>query len=152
MKQSLVTFVLLLPSAIGFAPSSQILPCRQSPTSLQMSTTGTNNNNNDKLSVMSRRQIFSKIIGATTAATILSTQTVNALDMDAFINAELDNDTKNCDPKRDPKCEKQMSSDEATCKYGQGAVKAAACKKLKEAGKEVPKAAQGKSLGGAYAM
>lgn len=76
----------------------------------------------------------------------------NALDMDAFMNAELANDAKNCDPKKDPKCEKQLSPDEATCKYAQGKVKAEACKRLKDAGKEVPQAAQGKSLGGAYAM
>ena len=72
--------------------------------------------------------------------------------MDAFMNAELENDTKNCDPKRDPKCSPQLSNDEAMCKYGQGAAKSAACRKLREAGKEIPKESGGKSLGGAYAM
>ena len=63
-------------------------------------------------------------------------------------------DTKNCDPKLDRKCAPKMSDTEALCKYGQGGkAKAAACKELRESGKEVPTAAPaGKSLGGAYAM
>ncbi len=101
-----------------------------------------------------RRAALSKIFGGTVAASALIAQpfVANALDMDAFINNELANDTKNCDPKRDPKCAPQLSNDEAMCKYGQGAAKSAACKKLREAGKEIPKESGGKSLGGAYAM
>ena len=78
----------------------------------------------------------------------------NELDMDAFMNSELESDTKNCDPKRDPKCAPELSADEALCKYGQsGAARGEACKRVKETGGELPKAnSQGKSLGGAYAM
>ncbi|KAL7578129.1 hypothetical protein ACA910_012576 [Epithemia clementina (nom. ined.)] len=79
---------------------------------------------------------------------------VDALDMDAFMNKELEADTKNCDPKRDPKCAPQMTADEALCKYGQsGNARGEACRRVKAAGGELPKAnSQGKSLGGAYAM
>jgi len=70
-----------------------------------------------------------------------------------YRNYQLDNDVKNCDPKRDPKCIPKLSQDEGMCKYGQsGEARSEACKRMKEAGKEVPKPAQGKSLGGAYAM
>jgi hypothetical protein len=31
-------------------------------------------------------------------------KTANALDMDAFASSTLENDQKNCDPKKDPKC------------------------------------------------
>ena len=105
---------------------------------------------------MNRRDTFAKLIGATAvaavASTTLSPTTTYALDMDAFINSTLEADTKDCDPKKDPKCIKEMSSDEGTCKYAQGKAKTEACRRLREAGKEVPKASQGKSLGGAYAM
>lgn len=75
------------------------------------------------------------------------------LDMDAFMNSELANDQKNCDPKRDPKCIPKLSSDEALCKYGQsGNARSEACKKVKKAGGELPSATKEKSLGGAYAM
>eukprot|EP00548_Thalassiothrix_antarctica_P001386 CAMPEP_0194146518 /NCGR_PEP_ID=MMETSP0152-20130528/20754_1 /TAXON_ID=1049557 /ORGANISM="Thalassiothrix antarctica, Strain L6-D1" /LENGTH=143 /DNA_ID=CAMNT_0038847055 /DNA_START=84 /DNA_END=515 /DNA_ORIENTATION=- len=78
---------------------------------------------------------------------------VHALDMDAFMNAELANDEKNCDPKRDPKCIPKLSSDEALCKYGQGGDKRSeACKRVKEGGGKIDNKPQGKSLGGAYAM
>ena len=80
--------------------------------------------------------------------------TANALDMEAFVNSELESDAKNCDPKKDPKCAPQLTADEALCKYGQsGTARGEACKRVKEAGGQLPKAnAQGKSLGGAYAM
>lgn len=67
---------------------------------------------------------------------------------------KLVNDTKNCDPKKDPKCIPPLTSDEALCKYGQsGEARGEACKRVKEGGKELPSAKpQGKSLGGAYAM
>lgn len=136
MKQSLPFTLLILSSASAFAPS-HIAPSRQ-PCSLHMTS-----------DTSSRRQAFSKIIGG---IALVQPLVSNALDFDAFINSELDSDTKNCDPKKDPKCVTQLSADEATCKYAQGAAKSAACKRLKEAGKEVPKQAQGKSLGGAYAM
>lgn len=102
--------------------------------------------------ILSRRTAIGGI-----ASAFLSTMTVsnaNALDMDAFMNAELASDQKNCDPKRDPKCIPKLSEDEALCKYGQGGkARGEACARLKSQGKEVPKASPGgKSLGGAYAM
>jgi len=104
-----------------------------------------------------RREFVSKLFGGAASALIASssfkTEAVNALDMDAFMNNELANDTKNCDPKRDPKCVPELTKDEAMCKYGQnGTLKGEACKRVKASGKEVPKQAQGKTLGGAYAM
>ena len=99
--------------------------------------------------IVSRRSVMATIFLSTLAAS-----NANALDMDAFMNAELANDLKNCDPKRDPKCVPKLSDDEALCKYGQsGKARAEACTKVKSGGKELPSAApQGKSLGGAYAM
>jgi hypothetical protein len=48
---------------------------------------------------------------------------------------QLEADTTNCDPKRDPKCIPKLNSDEALCKYGQsGAARGEACKRVKEAG------------------
>jgi len=115
MKQAILVS-LALSSADAFAPS-QTQPCRPS-TSMQMAA--------------GRREALSKIFGG---AALIASQAqplvANALDMDAFINNELSNDTKNCDPKRDPKCAPQLSNDEALCKYGQGSAKSAACKKIK---------------------
>lgn len=137
MKQALVLSLITLSAVSAFAPS-QIQPCRSS---IQMNVE----------SNVGRRAAFSKIFGG--AALIASQPVVaNALDMDAFMNAELANDTKNCDPKRDPKCLPPMTSDQASCKYGQGKAKSEACKRIRESGKEVPKESGGKSLGGAYAM
>lgn len=87
--------------------------------------------------------------------TLLVPTVASALDMDAFMNQELEKDTKNCDPKRDPKCAPPMTKDEALCKYGQsGDARGEACKRFKESGGALnkPGAATGKSLGGAYAM
>ena len=79
---------------------------------------------------------------------------VLALDMDAFANAQIESDIKNCDPKTDPKCIPKLTEAEALCKYGQsGKARAEACASAKKAGGSVPtKASEGKSLGGAYAM
>lgn len=67
---------------------------------------------------------------------------------------QLEADTTNCDPKKDPKCKPQLSQDQALCQYGQsGAARAEACKRVKAAGGALPSASpQGKSLGGAYAL
>jgi hypothetical protein len=64
-------------------------------------------------------------------------------------------DTKNCDPKRDPKCNPALNKDEALCQYGQSGSKARAeaCQRVKAAGGVLPTpGSQGKTLGGAYAM
>ena len=149
MKQALVVISsLALAAAVsGFAPCHHHVSQKISTSNLNMMMEQKGENN--------RRQILSSILGGVVTATIASSSPTiaNALDMDAFINAELANDTKNCDPKRDPKCAPQMTSDQATCKYGQaGKAKSEACKRLKQEGKEIPKENQGKSLGGAYAM
>ena len=80
--------------------------------------------------------------------------TANALDMDAFASSTLENDQKNCDPKKDPKCIPKISADQALCTYGQsGTARAEACKRVKATGGSLPSAkSQGRSLGGAYAM
>lgn len=77
----------------------------------------------------------------------------NALDIESFMKDEIDSDTKNCNPKSDPKCKPELSADQALCQYGQsGNARGEACKRVKAAGGDLPKANQGKSLGGAYAM
>eukprot|EP00588_Corethron_pennatum_P019249 CAMPEP_0194310286 /NCGR_PEP_ID=MMETSP0171-20130528/7224_1 /TAXON_ID=218684 /ORGANISM="Corethron pennatum, Strain L29A3" /LENGTH=148 /DNA_ID=CAMNT_0039063831 /DNA_START=60 /DNA_END=506 /DNA_ORIENTATION=- len=77
-----------------------------------------------------------------------------ALDFDAFASSQIAEDTKNCNPKLDPKCIPKLTSDEAMCKYGQsGSARGEACERVKASGKALPdKEKQGKSLGGAYAM
>lgn len=90
-------------------------------------------------------------------ATIATTASkVNALDMDAFANSQIEADKKNCDPKRDPKCVPTLTSDEALCKYGSsGKARGEACTRLKNGkpGQAIDTGGKGgKSLGGAYAM
>jgi hypothetical protein len=123
----------------------------------------------DEISTLSdngRRRAFSvmtaggvslgAVFGSSSNKNLKSVMTANALDMDAFINSELASDTKNCNPKKDPKCLPKLSADEALCQYGQvgAAKKIEACKRVKEAGGKLPDpaASAGKSLGGAYAM
>lgn len=99
-----------------------------------------------------RRQVLQSVF-TTGAAFVGSTTISHALDMDAFMNSELESDTKGCNPKTDPKCKPKLSNDEALCKYGNsGNARAEACKRVKATGGELPSANQGKSLGGAYAM
>jgi hypothetical protein len=99
-----------------------------------------------------RTAIFLPIL--TTIATASSK--VNALDMDAFANSQIEADKKNCDPKKDPKCVPTLTSDEALCKYGSsGKARGEACTRLKNAkpGQAIDTGSKGgKSLGGAYAM
>ena len=99
-----------------------------------------------------RRKVLQALLGAG-AASVVGPGASIALDMDAFANTELENDTKFCDPKRDPKCAPKMTSDEALCKYGQtGNARGEACKRFKATGGKMPASQQTKSLGGAYAM
>ena len=104
----------------------------------------------------SRREALSKGFAFFGAAAIAGfsagTQEAEALDMDAFVNKELEADVANCDPKRDPKCKPKLSADEALCQYGQGRSKVEACKRAKAAGGDTTQRGGGKSLGGAYAM
>lgn len=99
-----------------------------------------------------RRALQNIFLGAGSSLAFVGA--ANALDMDAFVNSQLDADTKNCDPKKDPKCIPELSKDEALCKYGQsGEARGEACKRVKAAGGALPKPGSGgKSLGGAYAM
>jgi len=103
-----------------------------------------------------RRALQSIFFGAGSAAAFVgSNEAANALDMDAFVNSQLESDTKNCDPKKDPKCIPELSKDEALCKYGQsGTARGEACARVKAAGGSLakPGSSGGKSLGGAYAM
>jgi hypothetical protein len=105
-----------------------------------------------------RRHAFSVIAAGSLSLLVpffVMNGAANALDMDAFINRELESDTKNCNPKKDPKCMPKLSADEALCQYGQsGEKRSEACKRVRAAGGSLPDpaASQGKSLGGAYAM
>jgi hypothetical protein len=102
--------------------------------------------------VFGRRKALQQILCAGSLA-VAAPKAAFGLDMDAFMNSELANDLKNCDPKRDPKCIPKLNADEALCKYGQsGNARSEACKKVKKQGGELPSATKAKSLGGAYAM
>merc|ERR1739842_249127 len=86
------------------------------------------------------------------AFTIVSTPAAQALDFDAFANSEIENDTKKCDPKKDPKCSPVLSKDEALCQYGGGGkARGEACMRVKKSGGTLPEVKKEKSLGGAYA-
>jgi len=106
--------------------------------------------------IFGRRKALQSIFGSAAVAVAAAGGTAsvsNALDMDAFANAQIEADTKNCDPKRDPKCAPKMSQAEGLCKYGQsGNARAEACKKFKEEGGTLPNVTKEKSLGGAYAI
>eukprot|EP00980_Cylindrotheca_fusiformis_P015576 scaffold4447_cov120-Cylindrotheca_fusiformis.AAC.9 len=96
-----------------------------------------------------RRAAFQSIM---LGAAMLAPAVSNGLDMDAFMNSQLDSDTKNCDPKKDPKCMPKLSADEAMCQYGQsGTARGEACKRVKASGGKLPSPTKEKSLGGAYA-
>lgn len=97
-----------------------------------------------------RRRALESILGGVFVAS--TTTAANALDMDAFMNSEIEADKKNCDPKRDPKCVPKLTKDEALCQYGMegGTAKVEACKRARAAGGQVTQKAQGKSPGGAY--
>ncbi|KAL7493911.1 hypothetical protein ACHAWT_003241 [Skeletonema menzelii] len=87
------------------------------------------------------------------AFTVVSTPAAQALDFEAFANSEIENDTKKCDPKKDPKCIPVLSDDEALCQYGGGGkARGEACMRVKKAGGKLPEVKKEKSLGGAYAM
>ncbi|CAB9498519.1 expressed unknown protein [Seminavis robusta] len=125
-----------------------VTPSPQSPVS---SSTALASQSNDDGIISSRRQVLNSAFLA--ALTLTPAVAANALDMDSFANSQIEADTKNCDPKRDPKCIPKLSADEALCKYGQsGTARGEACRRVKAAGGTVDKAPQGKSLGGAYAM
>eukprot|EP00529_Nitzschia_sp_RCC80_P035813 CAMPEP_0113454606 /NCGR_PEP_ID=MMETSP0014_2-20120614/7948_1 /TAXON_ID=2857 /ORGANISM="Nitzschia sp." /LENGTH=171 /DNA_ID=CAMNT_0000346013 /DNA_START=906 /DNA_END=1421 /DNA_ORIENTATION=+ /assembly_acc=CAM_ASM_000159 len=106
--------------------------------------------------IFGRRKALQSIFGSAAVAVAAAggmASASNALDMDAFANAQIEADTKNCDPKRDPKCAPKMSQAEGLCKYGQsGNARAEACKKFKEEGGTLPNVTKEKSLGGAYAI
>lgn len=101
---------------------------------------------------VSRRAAVAGLVGASTLA--FWRAPANALDMDAFVNSELEKDTKQCNPKFDPKCAPKMSPDEAMCKYGQsGEARGEACKRYKSSGGSLAKpGSAGTSPGGAYQM
>ncbi|GMI60796.1 hypothetical protein ScalyP_jg215 [Parmales sp. scaly parma] len=62
----------------------------------------------------------------------LAPSPTKALDMDAFARDTIASDTKNCNPKLDPKCQEVMNDDEALCKYGgSGKSRGEACKRVR---------------------
>lgn len=98
-----------------------------------------------------RKALQSILAGASAVASFPSMS--SALDFEAFASSELEKDTKNCNPKLDPKCAPKMTQDEALCKYGQsGNARGEACKRFKESGGNLPTSTKETSLGGAYAM
>ena len=104
-----------------------------------------------------RRSFLHNVSKVASAAMVVSftggNNVVNALDMDAFVNSEIANDTAKCDPKKDPKCIPKLSKDEALCQYGGGGnARGEACMRVRKAGGKFPEVKKEKSLGGAYAM
>jgi hypothetical protein len=100
--------------------------------------------------LLGRRAAFQSVM---LGAIMLAPTVSSALDMDAFMNSELELDTKNCDPKKDRKCIPKLTPDQAMCKYGQsGTLRGEACQRVKATGGRLPSATKEKSLGGAYAM
>jgi len=119
-------------------------------TAIQLATPNVDNSENV---IDSRRNILGKAAFVAASLAFSPIVAANALDMDAFANAQIEMDIKNCDPKRDPKCIPVLNADEALCKYGQsGNVRGEACKRVKAAGGKLDNAPPVKSLGGAYAM
>uniref|UniRef100_A0A7S2E299 Uncharacterized protein n=1 Tax=Helicotheca tamesis TaxID=374047 RepID=A0A7S2E299_9STRA len=134
----------------GFVPAANVH---------KLSRTAVSMNTNDiEEGPVDRREAIRSFLGGAAFVAISSVggaQEANALDMDAFANAQLAADTENCDPKRDSKCIEKLTDDEALCKYGQGGGKARteACKRVRAAGGKLPGSdPKVKSLGGAYAM
>ena len=102
----------------------------------------------------SNRRNFLNKFGAIVTGTVISVPTIsNALDFDAFEKGLVESDTKNCNPKLDPKCIPKLTPDEALCQYGKsGQARGEACMRVKQAGGKLPGVTKEKSLGGAYAM
>ena len=102
----------------------------------------------------SDRRKFLHRFGATVAGSLVSIPKItSALDFDAFEKGLVDSDTKNCNPKLDPKCIPKLTPDEALCQYGKsGNARGEACMRVKKAGGTLPGVSKEKSLGGAYAM
>lgn len=60
-----------------------------------------------------------------------------ALDMDAFVDSQLEADIKNCDPQNEPKCIPKMTADEALCVYGHnGQERGEACMRITQAARK----------------
>ena len=100
------------------------------------------------------RRRFIGNFGAFVTGTIVSLPgVVSALDFEAFEKGEIAADTKNCNPKLDPKCQPNLSPDEALCQYGNsGKARGEACRRVRDAGGKLPEVKKERSLGGAYAM
>ncbi|KAL3776323.1 hypothetical protein HJC23_011648 [Cyclotella cryptica] len=100
------------------------------------------------------RRNFVGNFGALATGTIMSIpRVVSALDFDAFEKGEIAADTKNCNPKLDPKCQPKLSPDEALCQYGNsGKARGEACRRVRDAGGKLRDVKKERSLGGAYAM
>ena len=67
----------------------------------------------------SRRLFFQRSIPYVVAATAILPDASNALDMDAFMQKELDSDAQNCDEKTDKRCKPKLTDDQALCRFGQ---------------------------------
>mmetsp|Transcript_21528 Transcript_21528/g.31846 ORF Transcript_21528/g.31846 Transcript_21528/m.31846 type:complete len:161 (-) Transcript_21528:2718-3200(-) len=152
--QALGIFGLALNSVTGLALNPDFLRSQAKATSISKNDMHRpcKSRRHENESILGRRRALKGIFGGVVLATVAIP--ANALDMDSFVNSELESDQKNCDPKRDPKCIPKLTPDQALCKYGQsGDKRAEACANVKKAGGAMPDIkSQGKSLGGAYAM
>ena len=140
MKTNAFLFACALTSTISTTSAFGGMVRRQSA-----SISATSSTSLGMSAVESRRAAFKSLAFGAFGATAIASPAF-ALDMDAFVNSELDKDTK--------AEKKEMTADEALCRKGQSGAtkKVEACKRVKHAGGAITTKGQGKSLGGAYAM
>mmetsp|Transcript_24388 Transcript_24388/g.51444 ORF Transcript_24388/g.51444 Transcript_24388/m.51444 type:complete len:142 (+) Transcript_24388:130-555(+) len=125
LSAALLSSLLAGNGILAFAP---VAPARSSSSSLKMmdsSSSPDRRNFLNNFGTLAAGAIFVGVAGVNDA---------NALDFDAFEKAEIASDTKNCDPKRDPKCQPKLSDDEALCQYGSGGqARGEACQRVRKA-------------------
>jgi hypothetical protein len=129
-------------SGIALFVSTLARPCHafsvtQSSSSGSGSGSSTKSHQSTQLFIQRRH-----IIDTFAQAAILGTAaaTAQALDMDSFVNSQLEKDTTECNPKLDPKCIPKLTPDEALCKYGVAGSDArlASCKRVRDVGGLLP--------------
>ena len=120
-----------------------------------VSSSRTHTTSSTSIMMNNRRNFINNISKVASGALVfgITSSSANALDFDSFANAEIESDTKSCDPKKDPKCIPKLSEDEALCQYGSsGEARGEACLRVRKSGGKLPEVKKEKSLGGAYAM
>ena len=137
--------------ADAFAPTSTVTASNQRPTTTSTSTSMFANEDDDAIIESSTRRDAIQQFGSTTLCLLLaSAAPADALDFDSFISQEIEKDVSGCDPKLDRKCIPKLNDDEALCKYGgAGGARADACRRVRDAGGQLPTSKPGdRKIGG----